>query len=151
MTAIGIWQMGQGAFEIVTGLGSMGASGGAAFLSGGLALPLTAASATVSAGLIASGVVRVGIGVALFRNNFSKNNLVENNINSKIYKQLEIQYERDGKKSILKSLKSAEKTLIQHKEKLPYLKHKSQVEGTIQNVEKQIQTIKKFIKDKQIQ
>jgi tetratricopeptide (TPR) repeat protein len=69
-------------------------------------------------------------------------------INPKIYLQLERQLLKDGKESIYKGLNQAEKTLQQHKDKLPSLKYKSQVQGTIKNVESQIETIKKFIKDK---
>jgi RHS repeat-associated protein len=74
----------------------------------------------------------------------------QSTINSKIYIQLEKQLERDGAKSIHKALRSAEKTLQQHKDKLPDLQYKSQVEGTIKNVEKQIRTLHKFIKDHKI-
>ena len=49
---------------------------------------------------------------------------------------------------IFKALRSAEKTLQEHVEKLPRMKYKSQVEGTIRNVQRQIETIKQFIKDK---
>jgi F0F1-type ATP synthase membrane subunit b/b' len=70
--------------------------------------------------------------------------------NPKIYAQLEKQLERGGAKSIKKALKSAEKTLKEHEDKLPGLQYKSQVEGTIDNVKKQIETIKKFIKDKDL-
>ena len=69
-------------------------------------------------------------------------------INPKIYAQLEKQLERDGPGSIQKALRSAERTLQQHKDKLPTLEFKSQVEGTIRNVESQIETLRKFIKDK---
>jgi ribosomal protein S20 len=61
---------------------------------------------------------------------------------------LEKQIERDGVKSIYKALRRSQRTLQEHKDKLPNLKYKSQVEGTIRNVEKQIQTIEKFIKEK---
>ena len=69
-------------------------------------------------------------------------------INPKIYTQLERQYLKDGEKSIFKSLRKAQKTLEEHQQKLPHLKYKSKVEGTIKNVERQIETIKKFIVDK---
>ena len=52
--------------------------------------------------------------------------------------------------SINKALQSAQKTLQQHVDKLPTLQHKSQVEGTIRNVKSQIETIKQFIKDKNL-
>ena len=68
-------------------------------------------------------------------------------INPKIYSQLEKQFVKDGKNSIFKALKSAEKTLKIHQDKLPGLQYKSQVRGTIKNVEKQIKTIEQFIKD----
>ncbi len=71
-------------------------------------------------------------------------------INPKIYTQLEKQLAdpNAGPKSIFKALRRAEKTLEEHKAKLPSLEHKSQVEGTIRNVESQIETLKKFIRDK---
>jgi hypothetical protein len=69
-------------------------------------------------------------------------------INPKIYVQLEKQLAKDGAKSIFKALRSAEKRLQEHKAKLPNMQHKSQVEGTIRNVERQVETIKQFIKDK---
>jgi RHS repeat-associated protein len=69
-------------------------------------------------------------------------------INPKILDQLEKQLAKDGPASIQKSLRSAEKTLRDHIEKLPYMKYKSQVEGTIKNVSTQIRTLQKFIKDK---
>jgi len=47
-------------------------------------------------------------------------------------------------------LKRAEKTLAEHIKKLPDMKYKSQVERTIKNVTKQIETIKKFIQEKKI-
>jgi RHS repeat-associated protein len=72
-------------------------------------------------------------------------------LNPKIYVELEKQLERDGAASILKSLRSAEKTLESHKAKLSGLEHTSQVESTIKNVERQIETLKQFIKDKELQ
>lgn len=73
-------------------------------------------------------------------------------VNPKIYAQLEKQFERDGPKSIIKSLESAEKTLTEHKLKLQKIiqggGYPSQVQSTIQNVERQIETLNKFIKDK---
>ena len=80
----------------------------------------------------------------------AKKSLDLSKINPKIYIQLEKQYLKDGKKSIFKALKNAEETLQTHKAKLPNLIYKSQVEGTIKNVEKQIETLKKFIVDKGI-
>ena len=71
-------------------------------------------------------------------------------INPKIYLQLEKQLERDGAGSINRALNSAEKTLKSHQDKLPSLEYKSQVEGTIRNVERQIETLKQFIKDKRL-
>ncbi len=67
MTAIGIWQMGQGAFEMAMGLGGLGSSLGAEFVSWGGASLLALPVAGASAGLIVSGAVKVGIGVALCR------------------------------------------------------------------------------------
>lgn len=69
-------------------------------------------------------------------------------INPKIYRELEKQLERDGARSIHNALKGAEKSLQKHKDKLPSLEYKSQVEGTIRNVERQVATVKQFIKDK---
>lgn len=68
-------------------------------------------------------------------------------INPNIYTQLEKQLAKDGPQSIHKALRSAEKTLQNHKDKLPQLEYKSQVEGTIRRVEGQIRTLDKFIKD----
>jgi len=45
-------------------------------------------------------------------------------------------------------LRSAEKALQEHLEKLPRMQYKSPVETTIRNVQRQIETIKQFIKDK---
>ncbi|NGX49645.1 MAG: hypothetical protein K940chlam5_01244, partial [Candidatus Anoxychlamydiales bacterium] len=80
----------------------------------------------------------------------AKKSLDLSKINPKIYIQLEKQYLKDGKKSIFKALKNAEESLQKHKDKLPNLKYKSQVEGTIKNVEKQIETLKKIIVDKEL-
>jgi RHS repeat-associated protein len=71
-------------------------------------------------------------------------------LNPKIYRQLEKQLSKDGPASIPKALRSAERTLEQHRAKLPGLEHKSQVEGTIRNVENQIETLKQFIKDQSL-
>ena len=68
-------------------------------------------------------------------------------INPKIYNQLEKQLQQAGAKSILKALRSAERTLKFHQDKLASLQYRSQVEGTIRNVESQIKTLKQFIKD----
>ena len=57
---------------------------------------------------------------------------------------------KDGKGSIYKALHSAEKSLKEHKNKLPDLRYKSQVEGTIRNVEKQVVTINQFILDHEL-
>lgn len=69
-------------------------------------------------------------------------------LNPKIYTQLEKQLAEQGAGSIHKALRSAQKTLAQHEAKLPGLEYKSQVEGTIRNVQGQIRTIEQFIKDK---
>jgi hypothetical protein len=72
-------------------------------------------------------------------------------INPKIYDQLGKQLARDGAGSIHKALRSAERTLAEHKTKLQQILkgggHPSQVQTTIRNVESQIETIKKFITD----
>lgn len=68
-------------------------------------------------------------------------------INQKIYDQLSKQLARNGEGSIRKALRSAQKTLKQHQEKLPTLEYKSQVESTIENVTRQIQTIEQFMTD----
>ena len=129
-TGIGIIEIGVG----ITGLGSSGASA--------IAIP----AAIGSWALIADGAVKVGIGVVVFRKGNNNTELqTYNKVNPKIYQQLEKQYIRDGKDSIFKGLKKAEKTLQEHKEKLLSLKYKSQVQGTIKNIEKQIKTTKKFL------
>jgi hypothetical protein len=69
-------------------------------------------------------------------------------VNPKVYVQLEKQLARDGASSIHKALRSAERTLQEHVDKLSQMQYKSQVEGTIQNVRNQIETIKQFILDK---
>ena len=115
-----------------------------------------AAGAAASSTLIAGGMVATGHGIVMHRNydKLPKIQIPKNEntpkINPKIYRQLEIQYAKDGRKSILKSLKTAEKTLMEHKNKLGNMKYKSQVEGTIKNVESQIETLKKFNIDKGI-
>lgn len=72
-------------------------------------------------------------------------------VNPKIYAQLEKQLARDGAKTIIKALRSAEKALAQHRTKLQEILkdggYPSQVQGTIRNVESQIETLKKFISD----
>lgn len=68
-------------------------------------------------------------------------------LNPKIYAELEKQLLKDGAGSIFKALRRAERTLQTHIEKLPRLKYKSQVEGTIQNVKNQIETLRRFIQD----
>ena len=69
-------------------------------------------------------------------------------LNPKIYAQLEKQLAEHGSGSIRKALNSARKTLTRHEAKLPNLKYKSQVEGTIRNVKSQTKTLEQFIKDK---
>jgi uncharacterized protein RhaS with RHS repeats len=71
-------------------------------------------------------------------------------INPKIYAQLEKQLAQAGAGSILKALRSAERTLQEHIDKLPELEFKSQVEGTIRNVESQISTIRQFLQDNKL-
>jgi RHS repeat-associated protein len=73
---------------------------------------------------------------------------VASQISPKIYAQLEKQLAKDGRDSIYKALNSAERALTKHQAKLPELQYKSQVETTIANVQRQIATIKQFIKDK---
>jgi RHS repeat-associated protein len=72
-------------------------------------------------------------------------------INPKVYEQLGKQLSRDGAKSIFKALRSAEKALVDHQVKLEQILKDggfpSQVQGTIRNVEGQIETLKKFILD----
>ena len=68
-------------------------------------------------------------------------------VNPNIYTQLEKQLAKDGPSSIHKALRSAEKALKEHEEKLSGLQYKSKVESTIRNIEKQIATIKQFMKD----
>lgn len=65
--------------------------------------------------------------------------------------QLERQLAKDGSKSVQKSLKTLEKRLAQHQEKLLGLKFKSSVEREIRTFEKQIDTAKQFLKDKGIE
>ena len=75
-------------------------------------------------------------------------------INPKIYVQLEGQLARDGASSIHKALRTATNTLAEHQEKLQQILrdggYPSQVQGTIRNVESQIETLKKFIKDNEL-
>jgi RHS repeat-associated protein len=70
-------------------------------------------------------------------------------INARIYAQLERQLAKDGPQSVYKALRSAQETLQEHIDKLRSgLRYTSKVESTIRNVQKQIETIKQFIKDK---
>ena len=70
-------------------------------------------------------------------------------INIKIYKNLERELSLYGSPSIYRSLRSAEKTLQTHLDKLfSGLKYESKVRTTIRNVRSQIKTIKQFIQDK---
>ena len=62
----------------------------------------------------------------------------------KFAKQLERQLEQDGPRSIDRSLRSLEKRLAEHRERLPTLRYKSSVEREIRNFEKQIETIRMF-------
>jgi RHS repeat-associated protein len=71
--------------------------------------------------------------------------------NPKIYAQLEKQLQRDGAGSILKALRSSQAILKQRQEKLPALENKSAVEKTIRNVQRQIETLKQFIRDHELE
>lgn len=75
-------------------------------------------------------------------------------INPNIYSNLAIQLEKDGSKSIFKSLKSAQKTLTEHELKVEIYKkaggYTSQVEGTVRRVKSQIKTIEQFIIDNKL-
>ncbi len=66
----------------------------------------------------------------------------------KLAKQLERQLEKDGPRSVNRSLRSLEKRLAEHREKLPDLRYKSFVEREIRTFERQIETIKLFKKEK---
>jgi RHS repeat-associated protein len=109
-----------------------------------VALDRTGAAGVVQAGLQGD---KTGVGLAFGGMLMGG----EGTVNQKIYTQLEKQLERAGSDSIFKALRSAEKTLDIHLQKLPGLEFKSQVEKTIQNVRNQIATIKKFIIDKELQ
>ena len=78
--------------------------------------------------------------------------VAEATINPKIYVQLEKQLMSDGANSIQRALSSAEKSLAQHQTKLEQILesggYPSQVQGTIRNVERQVETLKQFILDK---
>ncbi len=71
-------------------------------------------------------------------------------INPKVYKSLEKQLKKDGPKSILKALESTKKTHLEHIEKLSKMRYKSQVENTIRNTQRNINTINQFIKNNNI-
>jgi hypothetical protein len=71
-------------------------------------------------------------------------------INPAIYQQLEKQLVRAGAASVLKALRSAERTLQEHIDKVSGLQYSSQVERTIRNVRSQIETLVKFIRDKEL-
>lgn len=72
-------------------------------------------------------------------------------INPKIYEQLAKQLAKDGPGSIKRALKSAEKTLAAHQQKLAEIVknggYPSQVQSTIERVQTQINTLQKFMKD----
>jgi RHS repeat-associated protein len=113
---------------------AIGATGGAAAYFGGVALGGSSLT-TLEIGQV-TGTTAVETGAATI------------GINARIYAELEKQLAKDGAQSILRALRSAEKALQEHLEKLPRMQYKSQVEKTIRNVQKQIETIKQFIKDK---
>ena len=69
----------------------------------------------------------------------------------KLIPQLEKQLSEHGSKSIFNSLKSTEKVLAKHLSKLKNLEKTSSVEREIRTFEKQIETIKQFIKEKGLQ
>lgn len=71
-------------------------------------------------------------------------------INQKYLIQLEKQLGRDGIKSIQNSLLGQEKALAEHLEKLPNIQYKSQVERTIQTIQKNINTLKIFMREHNI-
>ena len=75
-------------------------------------------------------------------------------INPKIYVELEKQLVKDGANSIQRALRSAEASLAEHHAKLEQIIAKggypSQVQGTIRNVERQVETLKQFILDKSL-
>ena len=100
---------------------------------------------------VVEGAVRVGDEVAsgLAKTGDEISSLASE-INPKILAQLEKQLQKDGAASIHKALRSAERTLQRHHEKLPNLEFKSQVKGTIRNVESQIVTLRAFIKENKL-
>ncbi len=65
----------------------------------------------------------------------------------KFYTQLEQQLNRDGPRSILKTLRSLERRLDEHQAKVGDLQYKSSVEHEIQVFQTQIATVRKFIQD----
>jgi RHS repeat-associated protein len=74
--------------------------------------------------------------------------------NPNIYKELEKQLVKDGPGSITKALGSAKESLATHQEKLAQIVkdggHPSSVQKTINNVTRQVETLKQFIKDKKL-
>lgn len=95
-------------------------------------------------------VARVGIAAGWAFLNRPSSTSPAPEINPRIYQQLEGQLARDGARSIFRALRSAERTLAEHQERLPNLQYTSQVEGTIANVQSQIATILQFIQDKNL-
>jgi RHS repeat-associated protein len=76
-------------------------------------------------------------------------------VNPKIYAQLQNQLNRDGARTIQTSLKSAQEALGEHQQKLAQIQaqggHTSYVESTIKNIQNQIETLKAFMQDNNIQ
>jgi RHS repeat-associated protein len=79
---------------------------------------------------------------------------VARGINPRIYAQLEKQLAEHGAQTIRRGLQTARKTLAEHVSKLERLRREggytSAVEKTIQNVQRQIKTMEKFIRDKDL-
>ena len=71
--------------------------------------------------------------------------------NPKLAIQLEKQLAKDGPKSIFKALKSTETKLERHLTDVEGYKFKSSVEREMRTFKKQIETIKQFIKNKELE
>ena len=95
-------------------------------------------------GLLIPGATGLGLGIRTVKG-------FEKFSDPKFAQQLQRQFAKDGYKSVQKSLKSLEKRLIEHQEKLSNLKYKSSVEREIRGFEKQIDTAKQFLKEKGIE
>lgn len=63
-------------------------------------------------------------------------------------KQLERQLERDGPRGVPQSLRSLQKRPAEHLSKLPSLAYKSSVEREIRTMDRQIETIERFIRER---